>query len=1395
MDQLRSLMQSALAQRLAEHLRAEIAPVQNIPNLRTASVQDRLVGGLRLGTLAPRDLLDTLGLAREGIDYGAKALTGLGALETQKIQQIDNPVLRNAANAGSFLLPGGPITSILALATEAGRDHLPSPVGPADARNAGAAFDQARGNVVSRLRQANEGFARDSPLAAGIFNQLYNPLTYLTGGGTAEERALQQSGRISRGLNIDLNTVNGILYPEGHLIGKASSAILGPAVRGVLDRTGLNDILRQRYDLPAAPEAGDLARYLEPQGLPVPDKVPNEPSPLVRDKAPNVLAMARLEAARSKAAAQPALFDLQTTGGQLPRLFDDRLQATGDPLGELVAQVAPPPAPPPPVQPIADLLGAAQRVAQPNRLEQLLGAARKVFPEGAGTPLTAAKQASADLAPPAATPRADPLGLMRDLLKSGDNGKGMIYAPADPQFWQKRVGVDPAAVPGLLRQLTDEGSLAPDHTGDLLNTYLAGGERTPVAPDLPGGSLDLPAMPDYPNMTRAEAIGNLTPAEVGQLVELAYRNPVARRKALLAHPDPADVASAALDRIEGNNDLMRNLHVWNPDLAGKVTYLPEPDTGGLPGDYTPTAEDLANGWGSEISLPFDQQEPRRTPWADLSPAEMVKYIQSEVRQSEGTLRYVRAKYGADSPDATEWTQNVARARQALKDAQQAARASGGEDDNLGLMARLKGTPQTPEERAAWQARYAGQSQAGTDILARGDRVAGSAVTQADLNALSPEERVAALRQLTAEPDTGLTPQPRPGPGGIAGWLTRPLTTGPGVTRLGVAGSGGLIGAAAGGLAPAESEDQRRIHALQGAAVGAGLGLGTTTKAGQNIVSSLPVAKEFSGNLIRAANVAQREAMDRSNKGITNFTNLANSWRVQQTSTIRNLIQDELTARLWNANAGVRQQMMNDNWSSLVQLYNLGKTNGYDALPMQTTTLLDKWGLTGYMPNIGAGFNNVNESLIKDLSAADMAKMEAIFAGLNPAQGGVPLAGVALGAVKGYTRAWQEKIFSTLNEFTRLAARHAAFQDEFAPAMQVAAHDFVARHGAAGALDPAAGFSAADVGQALGQQAQDEWAQQVEKVTHLAEQRALDIHGDFTRKAAGEPKSWGDRAANLFNTAVPFSSWALKAYPRTAAMMLDHPGVSLAIMLLTMGQAEKAQREGKAGLVGGVPIDADTPLVGGIARKMLGNFPGQAYVNLLGSLTPVSTSALLSSDQPVNANLYQRAGEALDRAGFSFSPLIQAAVYGMNKDFQRPAPLSRTAGLEMALPGPDMPSLALGPLNTARVAAGGSAQHTTTEDRKLAELFYLSTGHQIATRRTSATRSARRCWRARSTPTPRSANWPRSPPGRPTSRATSSRSSRRSASRPRRAWSSRPRRRPTPRATRPRRTTTRARSTP
>jgi hypothetical protein len=80
----------------------------------------------------------------------------------------------------------------------------------------------------------------------------------------------------------------------------------------------------------------------------------------------------------------------------------------------------------------------------------------------------------------------------------------------------------------------------------------------------------------------------------------------------------------------------------------------------------------------------------------------------------------------------------------------------------------------PAERAAWQARYVGQSQAGTDILAAGDKVAGGDLTQADLNALSPQERLAALRKLAAEPASAPVAAP------VEDWRT---TAGPDAQEL------------------------------------------------------------------------------------------------------------------------------------------------------------------------------------------------------------------------------------------------------------------------------------------------------------------------------------------------------------------------------------------------------------------------------------------------------------------------------------------------------------------------------------------------------------------------------------------------------------------------------------
>lgn len=981
---------------------------------------------------------------------------------------------------------GGELSLLPALAQVAGASHgLPGfdPNGTATQAsqlvlNQGPAHP---GRAIDAFRNGPDSLA--AWLAGGL-ELASNPTNYIPGVGP-EERAAQQAGRISSGLGIDLSTVNSILYPEQLVVNKALG-LAGGVAKKVLTQSALVDMLRQRYALPTAPEAADYAQYAEKLGLPVPAKVGSDASVLAPEGTPNILTMARQAAARNAANAQPSLFDLgDNAGATQARLFDDRLQPTA------------------PTGPLADLLG---------------------------TPT-----------PPAAIPAQQPIDLLRNLLQTGDSGKGMVYPPNDPNFYAGRTGIDPAAIPALLDQLRTEGALASDGKGGMINALLTGGDRTPtpaVAPDQPGGSLELPAMPAYSG-TKAEALGQLSSDEIDQLVNLAYPTTAAQAGAITKYPNPNDLAGAALDRIQTDRTLVQNLATQYPDLAGKVAYLPD----------------------------------------------------------------------------------------------------------------------------------------------------------------------------------ALTPTPAPGgpAGGVIDWLRNsPVAGAPQISRLGIGGSGGLVGAAAGGIMPASSDEERRQHALEGAALGVAGGLGATTGAGQNILKALPTAKDFGGTLLADANAAQRAAMDRPSVGIGNLGAMVKVWRVQATSTLRNLLQDEGTARLWNANAGVRARLMNDNWSSMVQLRNLGMKDGYDALPIQTTSELDKWGKTGYVPDVGASFNTINKKMTDEFSAIDLAKAEAILSGLNPTQGGIPVAGVALGAIKGYTRAWQESLFSTLNEFTRVASRHAVFQDEFAPAVQVAAQHFVDSNGLTGVLDPAAGFTPADVEAAAGTAAKDAWNTQLDKVLTLSEDRAKDIHGDFSTKDAGTgQRTAGQLLAQGVGTVIPFSSWALKAYPRTVQMMLDHPGVSLAIMLLTLNQAASAQKEGKSGLVGGIPIDKNTSLVGGLADKLLGGLPGQVYVNALGSLTPVSTSALLSPDMPVNANAYQQVSAGLDRAGFSFNPIIQALAYATNKDYQRPSPLSRTAGLEAALPGPQMPSLALGPLNAARTLAGGSASNATPEDRRLAEVFYLATGHDIS----------------------------------------------------------------------------------
>jgi hypothetical protein len=1041
-----TLLRTALVRRLGEQLDATVDPLRAALDLPNQGLPQRAMTGLRLGTLAPRTLLDTLGLAREGLDYGSKVGTGaLGVIMDEALRH------QNLAQPVASLVPGvNALGPLLALGLADKIANL-GPLKSSDYRSARAAFDQSGGNIVGKLRAANEGLARESPLATGLVNIATDPTSYLTGGASEAGRAAQQGDRIARGLGLSRELVDQLLNPEGQIAsaigGRLARTGAGQAARRGLTESALTNMLRERYSslLTLAPERRDYAAYAKELGLPMPGGVGVDPNQLVPEGRPNIKKMARQAQARAAAEAQPAL----AAAEQLP-------------------------------------LGAAEQL------------------------------------PLAENPPAAPLDLARQLLRSGDQGRDLVYAPADPAFWERRLGVAREAVPDLLNQLQQEGSLG--QQGDELVNLLRVGR---------GGAREA-----------APAAGPLSPDELDRLVNAAYPTADAQANAILKYRNPDDLTEAALNRLGQNPDTIQNFARQNPDLAQRLVDLPDP----------------------RMATPGQLDE--------LLP-------------------------GGDTLGAT----------------------------------------------------------------------------------------------------PGLTP------GGAGRWLTRDLIQGlPGINRIGVSGSGAALGAATGGLAPAEDDEQRRQNALQGAAIGAGLGLGATTGAGRGIIRQLPKIGETARTLGGEAWQAQREAMARPSKGLRAIGYVPNVWTVQTTSTLRNLLQSLGSSALWLKDGGIQFRAFRENMAGLTDLYNRGVRKPYDAQPTMTTDILDALGKTGRELQLGKTFTDLNRNMLDELSAIDTGVAEAGLSLANPLYGGVPLFGVAAKGVQGFFRPAIQKVYNTLDNFIEAAARHAAWQDEVEKALPVAAGDFLSRHGLVGALPADGRFSVADVAKVAGEATGKEWDRVAEKVIALGERRAKDILGDFGDRSLAE------RAASR---AVPFIGWAIRAYPRTLKMALDHPGASIALMMLMYNAAEGAKESGLPGYqVGTVPVDPNIPVFGGIARELLGGQPGEMRVNLQSALSPFGASILEPDELPDNPTGYQQAKNALGRTGFSFNPIVQALMYATNQDFTKPGALSRTATGETVLPGPTVPSIAAGPLNKAREAAGGSVSTATPHDRRLAEIYYRETGHVI-----------------------------------------------------------------------------------
>jgi hypothetical protein len=1384
MDQLRGILQTALAQRLGQHLES----LRQGPDVGDVPVASGLLEALLRPSGAA---LGTLGLAREGLGNISKAGTGFTEVANAKL----NPFMA--------LFPDAP--------------------GSQMARQALAGYDAGPENPVAALLAANEAGAAGHGFAQSLVNLAHDPTSYLPGGGgSAAAREAQQAGRIAGGLGIDLAGVNAILSgPEmlaGHFAGRAAS----PALRAIGNR------MADQLGVPGADEGlGLMARLRQAQAPTDPAERAAWQARYAGQSQAGTDILARGDEVAGTGATQADLNQMGTEGrmaklrallggdenlGVTPGLVDsgptalDRLLGAedvrqlrdlmpgatiddykrvlgilfpGDDLGLAHHKFWD-------AQDINLITGEGSRTGHQGIAEsvrRMQGGARFDSPLGltpgladdlmqASTGVSDEVTRNLDARVPLSDLQRERLSAHQDFLNArADQDTAALremarnaYIRKVPsgegfdQFWSEMVGraenlktismgigdaASARAIAGSGRGLVN---------GFALRDAVGAGE------DIPEGLLQAKARAlgltkGQPRYDEALAYGTgkgvTDPKEAVRAYARHFLDIEARSfgSAGAGNPltDPEALMPLYASLTEGQptlNQMGGGIHlIFDPETTPYVASLHHPfmmDSPGVLPMHKGTSANFKQEWGPErqaqlaamlgrdASQVYDEAgnavsgSPLLTGPAGSTASRVASLIMSDggtiVKKAASdpagaAVELLRGGLLKQRGDETSLTRNLAGNASAKRT--EALVLNGGPEhvtsvlvkgqnpevlrDNVAAARELLhawGIPETPIKVA-----YGPEGSPGRVYELTGD---GPVESWLNSGRKSLVDEVRA-RGLT---DLGVTPQGGQPGGGPGQWLLGNLARGgPPVSRLGVAGSAGVAGAAAGGLAPAENDEERRQHALQGAALGAGLGLGSTTRAGQSILRGVPTGAEFAKNLLGEAWTAQQEAMARPSSGIANWKTMANIWRVQTTSTLRNILQDTGTTTLWLANAKVRNEFFRDNIRSLVQLYNAGKRSGFDALPQDSQDFLTKWGKAGYEPQVGASFNEVNKGIIDKLSAWDTALGEGLLSAADPRQGGVPLLGAGLGVVKGYTRAFQQNIYGTLDSFIKVAGRHAAFQDEADKAMTVAAQDFVTRNNFGGYLDPAKGFDRADVLALAGPKLANEWQALSDRAIKLGEDRAQDIFGNFEKRLPGEQG---------LGRVVPFVSWALRAYPRTAQMMLDHPGISIALTVLMLDQGEQAKEQGLPGyLAGTVPVSEDTPLVGGVATALNGGRQGLMRANLLGALSPVGGQMFAEpEDLPPDANLYQRGVSALGRTGFSPNPLITALAAATNKDYRQPGALSRTGAVEEALPGPQVPSLLHGAINVARKAAGGNEFHTTGLDRALAGLYFQATGHPI-----------------------------------------------------------------------------------
>lgn len=143
------------------------------------------------------------------------------------------------------------------------------------------------------------------------------------------------------------------------------------------------------------------------------------------------------------------------------------------------------------------------------------------------------------------------------------------------------------------------------------------------------------------------------------------------------------------------------------------------------------------------------------------------------------------------------------------------------------------------------------------------------------------------------------------------------------------------------------------------------------------------------------------------------------------------------------------------------------------------------------------------------------------------------------------------------------------------------------------------LSVQKVTQLYGNTAGAQWARMSKNMVNMSASRAKYLFGDYSTPLTGAL----GLIEKITKGPLPFSSWAVRAYPVALDIALEHPMVALGIYQYLQFASRQAGKDGRPAYTAGmIPVSTETPGLGIGARGLLGGQKGTAYFDPIGSLS-------------------------------------------------------------------------------------------------------------------------------------------------------------------------------------------------